>query len=72
MSIRRRIHAMMVSEMLKAARENGASRIIAMTAGNWQRWYGRCGLSAKAIGPVLDIDGGKFQCVMIDAGANLH
>ena len=32
------------------ARENGANQIIALTAGNWERWYGRCGLSARAIG----------------------
>lgn len=72
MAIRRRIHAMMVDEMLRAARANGASQIIALTAGNWQRWYGRCGLSARAIGPMMQIDDGQFQCVMIDAMANLH
>ncbi len=72
MSIRRRIHAMMVDEMLKAARGGGANRIIAMTAGNWQRWYGRCGLSAKAVGPMLTMDDGQFQCVLIDVTHKLH
>ncbi len=72
MSIRRRIHAMMVREMIKAARDNGASEIIALTAGNWERWYGRCGLSAHAVGPMLTIDDGEFQCVMIDVSASAH
>lgn len=72
MGIRRRIHAMMVEEMIRAARDNGATQIIALTAGNWQRWYGRCGLSARAIGPMMQIDDGLFQCVMIDAAAKLH
>lgn len=72
MSIRRRIHAMMVREMVKAARENGASGIIALTAGNWERWYGRCGLKARAVGPMLTIDDGEFQCVMIDVTYNAH
>lgn len=72
MSIRRRIHAMMVSEMTRAARENGAKGIIALTAGNWHRWYGRCGLTAHAVGPMLPIDNGLFQCVMIDLTAKLH
>lgn len=72
MSIRRRIHAMMVREMIKAARDNGATGIIALTAGNWERWYGRCGLSARAVGPMLTIDDGEFQCVMIDVSASAH
>ena len=72
MAIRRRIHAMMVEEMIRAARENGANQIIALTAGNWERWYGRCGLSARAIGPMMKIDDGLFQCVMIDATVKLH
>ena len=72
MSIRRRIHAMMVREMIKAARDNGATGIIALTAGNWERWYGRCGLTARAVGPMLTIDDGEFQCVMIDVSASAH
>ena len=72
MSIRRRIHGMMVLEMIKAARENGASGIIALTAGNWERWYGRCGLSARAMGPMLTIDDAEFQCVMIDVNPMAH
>jgi acyl homoserine lactone synthase len=72
MSIRRRIHGMMVLEMIKAARENNASGIIALTAGNWERWYGRCGLSARAVGPMLDIDDAEFQCVMIDVNPVTH
>lgn len=72
MSIRRRIHAMMVSEMIKAARENGAAHIIALTAGNWPRWYGRCGLSAVAVGPALTIDDGEFQCVLIDVSRSMN
>lgn len=72
MSIRRRIHANMVKEMVKAARENGASGIIALTAGNWERWYGRCGLTARALGPMLTINDAEFQCVMIDVGPVTH
>lgn len=72
MSIRRRIHGMMVFEMINAARENGASGIIALTAGNWERWYGRCGLSARAMGPMLTIDDAEFQCVMIDVNPLAH
>lgn len=72
MSIRRRIHANMVKEMVKAARDNGATGIIALTAGNWERWYGRCGLTARAVGPMLTIDGAEFQCVIIDVPPLAH
>ncbi len=72
MSIRRRIHAMMVREMVNAARANGASGIIALTAGNWERWYGRCGLTARAVGPMLTIDDAEFQCVIIDVPPTAH
>ena len=72
MSIRRRIHGNMVKEMVKAGRENGASGIIALTAGNWERWYGRCGLTARAVGPMLTIDDAEFQCVIIDVPPLAH
>jgi acyl homoserine lactone synthase len=72
MSIRRSIHALMVSEMTRAALAVGATKIIALTAGNWTRWYPRCGLTAEAVGPMMTIDGGQFQCVMIDLLANLN
>ncbi|AUH32585.1 acyl-homoserine-lactone synthase [Paracoccus tegillarcae] len=69
---RRGVHTQMVDAMTITARELGASRLIALTAGNWQRWYGRCKLTADAIGPRLEIDGGHFQCVSIDLTAKLH
>lgn len=62
----------MVEAMTGSAREMGASRLIALTGANWPRWYGRCGLEAQAIGPVLRIDDGDFQCVAIDLTAKLH
>lgn len=72
MAVRRRVHALMVTAMTRSARELGATRIVALTAGNWQRWYGRCGLTAEAIGPMLKIDDGEFQCVSIDLTGKLH
>jgi acyl homoserine lactone synthase len=70
--IRRRVHAHMVGAMVKSAREQGATQLIAITPANWPRWYGRCGLTAKGIGPVMRIDDGDFQCVQIDLSAKLH
>ena len=69
---RRGLHKQMVEAMTFTARELGATRLIALTAGNWSRWYGRCGLEAEAIGPMLTIDDGQFQCVSINLAAKLH
>ncbi|MGB3314609.1 MAG: acyl-homoserine-lactone synthase [Albidovulum sp.] len=70
--IRRRVHAFMVEAMVKSAREQGASQLIAITPANWPRWYGRCGLDAKGIGPVIFIDDGDYQCVQIDLTNKMH
>ena len=71
-NLRRRVHGYMVGAMVRSARELGASQLIAITPANWPRWYGRCGLTAKAIGPVMFIDDGDFQCVLIDLAAKMH
>ncbi len=70
--IRRRVHAYMVGAMLKSARELGATRIIALTAANWPRWFGRCGLDAQAAGRPMFIDDGDYQCVNINLSSKLH
>ena len=62
----------MVSAMIKSARELGATQLIAITPGNWERWYGRCGLSARAVGPMMFIDDGDYQCVQIDLSSKMH
>lgn len=70
--LRRKVHFKMVEAMTASARHVGATRLIALTAGNWERWYGRCGLKAKAIGPQIFIDDGDYQCVEIDLLAKMH
>lgn len=70
--IRRRVHMYMSGAMMKAAREQGATRVIALTAANWPRWFGRCGLTATEIGPKLFIDDGDYQCVSIDLSDKMH
>ncbi|SCY83999.1 acyl-homoserine-lactone synthase [Paracoccus tibetensis] len=69
---RRKVHFKMVEAMTSSAREQGATRLIALTGANWPRWYGRCGLTAEALGPVMWIDDGDFQCVSIDLSSKMH
>jgi len=72
MNIRRRVHAYLIMEMTKAARELGATEVLGLIPANWPRWAGRCGLNAQAAGRVMDFDGHKSQCVSIDLRDNLH
>lgn len=63
---RRSLHMQMVRVMMNAARDVGCEYLVALTDANWTRWYGRCGLVADAIGPIMEIGDGMFQCVSID------
>lgn len=69
---RRKVHFKMVEAMTSSARHEGATRLIALTGAHWPRWYGRNGLTAQAIGPVMWIEDGQFQCVSIDLTAKMH
>lgn len=69
---RRKVHFKMVEAMTSSARDLGATKLIALTGANWPRWYGRCGLTAEAMGPELWIDDGNFQCVAIDLASKMH
>ena len=69
---RRKVHFKMVEAMTSSARDLGATKLIALTGSNWPRWYGRCGLTAEALGPEMWIDDGSFQCVAIDLASKMH
>lgn len=70
--IRRRVHAHLITEMTKSARELGATRVLGLIPANWPRWARRCGLDVEAAGRVMEIDGIDNQCVSIDLTSKLH
>jgi len=70
--IRRRVHAMLIMEMTRAARELGAVQVLGLIPANWPRWTRRCGLDGKAAGPVMTLDGIDNQCVMLNLADKLH
>lgn len=72
MKIRRMVHAQLIMEMMKSARDLGAVRVLCIIPANWPRWATRCGLDAVAAGRVLNIDGEESQCVSINLAGNLH
>ena len=70
--IRRRVHANLIMEMTRAARDLGASEVLCLIPASWPRWAKRCGLDAKAAGRVMHIDGVDNQCVSLDLTSKLH
>ena len=72
MGIRRRVHAFLITEMTKSARELGATKVLGLIPANWPRWASRCGLDFEAAGRVMNIDGIDNQCVSIDLTSKLH
>ena len=72
MNIRRRVHAHLITEMSKSARQLGATQVLGLIPANWPRWAGRCGLDARAAGRVMEIDGINNQVVNINLVSKLH
>jgi len=70
--IRRRVHAALIMEMTRAAREMGAVQVLGLIPANWPRWTRRCGLDGVAAGPVMNLDGIDNQCVMLNLSEKLH
>lgn len=72
MKVRRSVHALLITEMVKSARELGATRVLGIIPSNWPRWAARCGLDMVAAGRVLEFDGYDSQCVSINLVNNLN
>ena len=72
MGIRRKVHAELIDGLNSAARELGALRHIGLIDANWPRWYSRCGMEGKAMGPVMRFDDGAFQVVSTNLAQSLH
>ncbi|MEM6479173.1 MAG: hypothetical protein AAF647_09020, partial [Pseudomonadota bacterium] len=70
--VRRRVHALLITEMTHAARELGAAQVLGLIPANWPRWARRCGLDGTAAGPVMELDGIENQCVMINLADKFH
>lgn len=72
MNMRRTVHAALIGEMARSARECGASRLIGMISSVWPRWKNRYGLEIDAIGRKMRFADGEFQCVSINLASKLH
>ena len=71
-SIRRRVHALLISEIGKSSRHLGATSCLTMLAANWPRWAGRVNVDMKAMGPIMTIGGEENQVVSMDFARQHH
>ena len=70
--IRRRVHAQMVVELTRTARELGASQMLALLPANWSRWSKRCSLDMQGAGRVMVMDGIRYQAISMNFASQLH
>jgi len=70
--IRSRVQRDLMGEMVNAARQQGATRLIGLCPYVWTRWMQRIGMKVVPTGPVLQIGGVANQCVAMDIAPVLH
>jgi N-acyl-L-homoserine lactone synthetase len=71
-SLRTGVQAALMSEMVRTARENGASQLLGLCPRVWMRWMRRLGYSTEHVGPCLDIGGAENQAIMMNLSNSLH
>ncbi|WP_108482994.1 acyl-homoserine-lactone synthase [Oceaniglobus ichthyenteri] len=69
---RRLVHARLVMELAKAARDQGATSCLTLLNANWPRWAKRVGVDMTAMGPVMEIEGVNNQVVSMNFAEHLH
>lgn len=69
---RRAVQMQLMMELIKAAREMGAEKLLGLVPALWPRWIGRLGLHADPVGPVMEIEGMKVQVAMMDLNDAVH
>lgn len=70
--MRNKVRLRLVTQMLRASREEGITRMIALLPSNWHRWAARCNLQMDAAGRNMNMGGIDYQAVWIDFSAHLH
>ncbi len=70
--LRHRVRMRLVMQMLRASREEGIRRMLALLPTNWDRWAARCSLDMQAAGRSMNMGGIDYQAVWIDFSTQLH
>lgn len=70
--LRLRVQISLIEEMVRSARELGATSVLGMIPEHSPRLARRTGIDCQPAGPVLDIGGDRSVCVNINLAAKLH
>jgi N-acyl-L-homoserine lactone synthetase len=70
--LRMRVQMQLIGEMVRSARQLGASEVIGLIPAHSPRLARRVGLDCVPAGPVLDIDGSESVCVTISMQTKMH
>lgn len=63
------VQALLLTEMARAAVDEGASHVIGIVPAVFKRWMARLGMGALPLGPKLVIDGDKTQAAVMHVAA---
>ena len=69
---RMEVQAKLMEQMVKTARDEGATQILGLCPRVWMRWMRRLGYDTEHVGPCLDIGGAPNQAIMMSLQSNLH
>ncbi len=70
--LRMEVQARLMDQMVKTARDEGASRVLGLCPRVWMRWMRRLGYETEHAGPCLDIGGAANQAILMNLQSNLH
>lgn len=71
-SLRMKVQANLMEQMVKTAREEGATQLVGLCPRVWMRWMRRLGYLTEHVGPCLDIGGTDNQAIHMRLNSNLH
>ena len=66
------VQANLMQQMVKTARDEGATQLIGLCPRAWMRWMRRLGYQTEHVGPCLGIGGADNQAIMMYLRDNLH
>jgi acyl homoserine lactone synthase len=70
--MRARVQADLMAEMVRAARNLGATQLLGLCPYVWSRWMRRLGYDCEDGGPKIDIDGSFNRVVTLNLANNLN
>jgi N-acyl-L-homoserine lactone synthetase len=71
-SARMQVQGNLMSEMVRTARNEGATQILGLCPRAWMRWMRRLGYETEHVGPCMDIGGASNQAILMNLSSNLH